>query len=64
VRVKYAGTVSVFIAIRDTYFQMDLLSKRRIRAPIHTKLDLERVKDAFDIMFKDENRVGKVILTP
>ncbi|KUO93638.1 MAG: alcohol dehydrogenase [Vulcanisaeta sp. CIS_19] len=43
---------------------LNLLSKRRIRAPIYTKLDLERVKDAFDIMFKNENRVGKVLLTP
>ena len=43
---------------------LNLLSKRRIRAPIYTKLDLERVKDVFDIMFKDENRVGKVLSTP
>ena len=43
---------------------LDLLSRRRIKAPIHSKMSLDRVKEAFDVMFKAEDRVGKILLTP
>ena len=43
---------------------LDLLSRRRIKAPIHSKMSLDRVREAFDVMFKAEDRVGKVLLTP
>ncbi|MGC9179360.1 MAG: alcohol dehydrogenase catalytic domain-containing protein [Vulcanisaeta sp.] len=43
---------------------LDLLSKRRIKAPIYSKMSLDRVKEAFDAMFRSEDRVGKVLLTP
>mgnify|MGYP001770716415 FL=1 len=43
---------------------LDLLSKRKIKAPIYARMSLDKVKDAFDAMFKAEDRVGKVLLTP
>ncbi|MGC9152271.1 MAG: zinc-binding dehydrogenase, partial [Vulcanisaeta sp.] len=43
---------------------LDLLSKRRIKAPIYSKMKLEKVREAFDVMFRGEDRVGKVLLMP
>ncbi|BDR93169.1 alcohol dehydrogenase catalytic domain-containing protein [Vulcanisaeta souniana] len=43
---------------------LDLLSKRRIKAPIYSKMSLDRVREAFDTMFKAEDRAGKVLLAP
>lgn len=43
---------------------LELMSKGLVKAPIHARLSLDRVKEAFDIMFKGEDRVGKVLLTP
>ncbi len=43
---------------------LDLLSRRRIKAPIYSKMKLEKVREAFDAMFRGEDRVGKVLLMP
>ncbi len=43
---------------------LDILSGRRIKAPIYSKMNLDKVKEAFDAVFKAEDRVGKVLLTP
>ncbi len=43
---------------------LDLLSKRRIKAPIYSKMRLEKVREAFDAMFRGEDRVGKILLMP
>ncbi|WP_069807559.1 alcohol dehydrogenase catalytic domain-containing protein [Vulcanisaeta thermophila] len=49
---------------RELKLLLDLLSRRRFKAPIHARLRLEEVRRAFDIMFGGEDRVGKVLLTP
>jgi len=41
---------------------LQLASMGRIKAPIYARYSLDRIKDAFEAMWKSEDRVGKVLL--
>ncbi|GAB6945671.1 alcohol dehydrogenase catalytic domain-containing protein [Vulcanisaeta sp. JCM 14467] len=43
---------------------LELLSRRRIKAPIYSKVGFDGVREVFGVMFGAGDRVGKVLLAP